>query len=120
MVKSKNNKTVHHTTKEWATMGYEKANEILASMPLLERLEALQNAPSSMLPFGGWIKESKAELMQWYMNAFATCSCSGHGKGERNENAVKYYAELMKKYSVPTPASEICYILGVFNGEGSC
>lgn len=108
------------TTKEWATMGYEKANEILAPMPLIERLEALQNAPSSMLPYEYWIRKSKAELMQWYMNAKTTCSCGGHGKGQRNEDAVKYYSELMGKYSVPTPPNEICYILGIFNGEGSC
>lgn len=107
------------TKKEWFGMGYEKANELLAPMPLLERLEVLQNTPESMTPYKYWIKKSKAELMNWYMNARATCSCGGHGKAQRNEDAVKHYSELMQKYNVPIPPSEICYILGEFNGDGA-
>ena len=107
------------TTKEWATMGYEKANEILSSMPCIERLEALQNAPSSMLPYEYWIRKSKAELMQYYMNAVTTQSCLGHSKAQRNEDAANSYLELMSKHNVPTPANDICYILGEFNGEGA-
>jgi hypothetical protein len=119
MTTTNNAETVQHTTKEWCDMGHEKANEILSPMPVIERLEALQNAPTSMVPYKYWIQKSKAELMQWYMNAYTTCSCIGRSKAERNEDAVKYYSELMEKYGVPKPASEICYILGVFNGEGS-
>lgn len=108
------------TRKEWADMGYEKANEILKPMPLLERLEVLQNTPSSMVPYEHWIRVSKAELMQWYMNALTTCSCGGHGKGQRNEQAVIEYKKLMEQYKVPVPSNEIAYVLGIFNGEGSC
>lgn len=118
-MKNENNQP-KYTREEWRDMGYEKANAILKPMPLLERLEALQNAPESMTPYEHWIRKSKAELMQWYMNALTTCSCGGHKKGERNEQAVKQYSELMQKYNVPTPPREICYILGEFNGEGSC
>ena len=105
--------------KEWATMGYEKANEILSPMPLIERLEALRTAPSSMLPYEYWIKKSKSELMQWYMNALTTRSCLGHGKRRANDDAVEEYLELMKKYEVPVPPNNIAYILGEYNGEGS-
>lgn len=108
------------TTKEWSDMGYKKANEILEPMSLIERLEVLKNTPSSMTPFEYWIRKSKAELMQWYMNALTTCSCGGHGKGERNEQAVEKYEKLMKQYKIPVPSDEVSYILGVFNGEGSC
>lgn len=108
------------TTREWSDMGYLKANEILKPMPLIERLEALQNAPSSMTPYEHWIRVSKAELMQWYMNALTTQSCGGHGKAQRNEMAVAEYKVLMQKYKVPVPPSEISYVLGIFNGEGSC
>lgn len=107
------------TTKEWASMGHEKANEILGSMPLVERLEALGNTPISMCPYEYWIQKSKAELMQWYMNAVATQSCLGHSKAQRNEDAASYYLELMTKYSVPVPSNDVCYILGIFNGERS-
>ena len=109
----------NYTTKDWSEMGYKKANEILEPMPLLKRLKVLQDAPSSMTPYSEWIRRSKAELMQWYMNAKATCSCGGHQKGYRNEQLVKKYAELMEKYAIPIPANEICYILGVFNGNGA-
>lgn len=119
-------KTKHMTTeklnipaKEWASMGYEKANELLAPMALIERLEVLQNVPASMVPYEYWIRKSKAELMQLYMNAFTTQSCLGHSKAERNERAANNYLELMAKYNVPTPPSDICYILGIFNGAGS-
>jgi hypothetical protein len=108
-----------YTNQDWAKMGYEKANEILAPMPLLERLEALQNAPSSMTPYEYWIRRSKAQLMQWYMNAWRTCACGGHHKGRMNDQAVEEYLVLMKKYNVPIPPNEICSILGIFNGEGS-
>ena len=108
------------TTKEWSEIGYVKANEILSSTPLIERLELLQNTPSSMTPYEHWIRKSKAELMQWYMNALTTCSCGGHGKGQRNEMAVKEYLDLMNKYGVPKPSREIVNILRIFNGEGSC
>lgn len=107
------------TEEEWRGLGHVKANEILKPMPLIERLEVLQNAPSSMTPYEHWIRVSKAELMQWYMNAKTTCSCGGHSKGMANENAVQDYLELMKKYNVPTPSSDICHILGVYNGDGS-
>lgn len=118
-MKNENNQP-KYTREEWRDMGYEKANAILKPMPLLERLEALQNAPESMTPYEHWIRKSKAELMQWYMNALTTCSCGGHGKANANERAVKEYSELMQKYNIPKPPSEICYILGEFNGEGSC
>lgn len=112
--------TQEFTTKEWSDMGYEKANALLEPINPLVRLEILQNAPSSMTPYEEWIRRSKAEIIQWYMNALKTCSCGGHGKGERNEQAVKEYKVLMEKYSIPVPSSEISYILGIFNGEGSC
>lgn len=107
------------TTQEWCHMGYKKANEILEPMPLLKRLEVLQNAPPSMTPYEYWIRASKAELMQWYMNALTTRSCLGHSKAQGNEDAVNEYWELMKKYKIPVPSNEVAYILGVFNGAGS-
>ena len=107
------------TRKEWSEMGYEKANELLEPMPLFQRLEVLQNVPPSMTPFEYWIRKSKADLMQCYMNAKTTCSCGGHGKAERNERAVVRYLELMEKYSVPVPSNEVSYVLGIFNGEGA-
>lgn len=102
-------------------MGYEKANAILKPMPLLERLEALQNAPESRTPYEHWIRVSKAQLMQWYMNALVTYySSGGHSKASRNDQSARAYLELMKKYNIPQPPNEIAFILGVFNGEGSC
>lgn len=104
---------------EWASMGYEKANQILSSIPLIERLEVLQDVPSTHVPFEHWIRVSKAELMQWYMNALVTSSCIGHSKSERNMESANQYLELMNKYNVPVPSNDVCYILGVFNGDGS-
>ena len=114
------NTMTNYTTKDWKEMGYKKANEILEPMPLLERLKVLQDAPSSMTPYSHWIRKSKAELMQWYMNAMTTySSCGGTLKWRMNDILVEEYAELMKKYSIPIPSNEVCYILGVFNGNGT-
>jgi len=107
------------TYKEWSEMGYVKANEILSHMPLLEKLEALKNAPPTMVPYENQIRKAKAELMQWYMNASVTSSCGGHGKGRANDEAQAEYLELMAKYDVPVPDNKVTYILGVYNGEGS-
>ena len=107
------------STKEWAEMGHQKANEILESLPLLQRLSVLQNTPQAMCPYEEWVRRSKAELIQWYMNAMTTCSCGGRGKMQRNEDAVREYSEVMKKYNIPKPSSDICYILGIFNGAGA-
>lgn len=107
------------TYEQWRSMGYEKANEILSKMTLLERLEALQGAPTEMTPYKYWLKKSKAQLMGWYMNALCTCSCIGHTKGRMNDEAVEEYLQLMKKYEIPVPPNEISYVLGEFNGEGS-
>ena len=104
---------------QWRTMDSQKAKEILQAMPLLDRLEVLQNTPRSHNPFEWIFKQSKKEIMQWYMNAKATCSCGGHGKGARNEALVKWYGELMEKYGIPIPPNEICWVLGQFNGEGA-
>ncbi len=117
---------VSHTFNEWKDMAYDmaymdstKASELLQSMPLLERLEVLQTTPRYHSPFEWHYKKAKKELMEWYMNARATCSCGGHGKGARNEALVKKYGELMKKYQIPIPPDEICWVLGIFNGKGS-
>ena len=104
---------------QWRTMDSQKAKEILQAMPLLDRLEVLQNTPRSNNPFEWEFKKSKKEIMQWYMNAKSTCSCGGHGKGARNEALVKWYGELMEKYGIPIPPNEICWVLGDFNGKGS-
>ena len=110
----------HETTiYKWKEMGRKEANEILSQMPLRERLESLQDAPETMTPYSYWIKKSKAELMQWYMNAQCTRSCGGHFKGQMNDEFVKEYTLLMEKYDVPTPSKEVSYILGEFNGAGS-
>jgi hypothetical protein len=108
-----------YTFNEWRDMDSKKATEILQAMSLLERLEVLENVPRSNNPFEWHISESKRELMQYYMNAFATCSCLGHSKGARNESLVKWYGELMQKYDIPIPPNEICWVLGNFNGKGS-
>lgn len=108
------------TKEEWYKLGYEKANEILGPMPLLKRLEILQNTPQSVLPYDYWLRKSKAELMQWYMNALTThYSCGGHWKAARNEERAEEYKELMKKYKVPVPPNEISFVLGEFNGDGT-
>ena len=107
------------TISQWANIGYKKANEILAPMDLFERLEILKNTPSSMLPYEHWIRQSKKELMQRYMNAFVTMSCMGHWKGERNVQLCNTYLKKMKEHNVPVPKNKVIYILGVFNGEGS-
>ena len=107
------------TTQQWAAMSHEQANEILAPLPLVERIDALTKTPSSMVPYEYWIRKSKAELMQCYMNAITTQSCLGHSKAERNEQAANHYLQLMIEYNIPIPPKEICYILGEFNGYGS-
>lgn len=107
------------TWQEWKDMDSKKASEILYAMPLLDRLETLQNTPTDRNPFEWQFKLSRRELMEWYMNAYATTSCLGHDKGQRNEALVKRYGELMVKYRIPIPPAEICWVLGKFNGEGS-
>jgi len=110
---------VSYTFNEWREMDSTKAAEILQAMPLFERLEALQNAPHYQSPFEWHFKKCKRELMEWYMNARATCSCLGHAKGARNEALVKKYGEVMNKYYIPIPPDNICFVLGVFNGNGA-
>jgi hypothetical protein len=100
-------------------MGYQKVNPIMEQIETIDRLEVLQNCPLNHLPFDYWLKKSKQELMQFYMNAMVTTSCLGHWKAERNEGRVKYYGELMAKYKVPKPSQEVAYLLGNFNGKGS-
>jgi hypothetical protein len=107
------------TSNEWRVMDSKKASELLLAMPLLERLEVLQTTPRYDSPFEWHYKKAKRELMEWYMNARATCSCGGHSKGARNEALVKKYGELMKNYNIPIPPDEICWVLGVFNGNGA-
>jgi hypothetical protein len=117
-----NSNPMTFTSQEWKDMGYidsAKASELLQSMPLLERLEVLQNTPLHHSPFEWHYKKAKKEIIQWYMNARATCSCTGHSKAARNEALVKKYGELMKKYNIPLPPDEICWVLGVFNGDGA-
>ena len=107
------------TWQEWKDMDSQTASKILYAMPLLDRLEVLQNTPRSHNPFEWQFKLSRKELMEWYMNAKATCSCGGHSKGARTEALVKHYGELMQKYGIPIPPDEICWVLGIFNGKGS-
>jgi hypothetical protein len=107
------------TLQEWREMDSKKASEILLAMSLLERLEVLKNTPNYTSPFEFIFKKAKRELMEWYMNARATCSCLGHAKGARNESLVRKYGELMKKHGIPIPSDEVCFVLGIFNGNGA-
>jgi hypothetical protein len=107
------------TLQEWREMDSTKASIILQAMPLIERLEVLKNTPNHTNPFEFLFKKAKRELMEWYMNARATCSCLGHSKGARNESLVRKYGELMKNYNIPIPSDEVCYVLGIFNGDGA-
>ena len=89
-------------------------------MKLLEKLEALENAPKMRCPIGHHHKLSCAELMQWYMNAQETFySCNGNNKANQNQRLANYYKELMVKYKIPIPSNDICFVLGQFNGKGS-
>lgn len=107
------------TSKEWRSLGYVVANEILSPMKPIQRLEVLKNAPSRMTPYEQWIKRSKSQIIQFYMNARVTCSCGGHWKGEQNARLVGEYSKTMKTHNIPMPSSDICYVMGIFNGEGS-
>jgi hypothetical protein len=104
---------------DWKTMGSERANEILSSLPLIKRLEVLQETPNEMTPYGHWLKVSKIQLVSWYMNAQQTSICLGHKKRDRNNIAVEEYLQLMEKYNCPTPSREMASLFGIFNGEGS-
>jgi len=112
-------KTVKTTNYNWKEMDRKEAEKILSEMPLRERLESLQDAPETITFYKVWIRESKAELIQWYMNAQCTRSCGGHFTGQMNDNFVKEYTLLMEKYDVPIPSKKVCYVLGEFNGDGS-
>jgi|TARA_R110002074_G_scaffold140865_4_gene287144 hypothetical protein len=106
-------------SKEWRSLGHVIANEILSPMKPIERLEVLKNAPSSMLPYEHWIRKSKSQIMQFYMNAQSTRSCGGHHKGAMNDRAVVNYERVMEAHEIPIPERKICSIMGIFNGEGS-
>lgn len=59
------------------------------------------------------------DLIQWYMNANATCGCLGHNKWERNRNLrSKYIAEIQLR-GLELPDAEFAKANGVFNGVGS-
>ena len=117
------NKEKAITQEEWKNLKLEEVNEIFEAITSpIERLELLQTIPQfydTENPYRYWIKSSKAELIQWYMNAYRTRSCGGHHKGKMNDNYVTEYLKYMKKYEVPVPPNEITYIMGQFNGKGS-
>ena len=109
-----------YTLKEWSEMGFEKANQILEPLNPVQRLEALEDTPQSHCPFEEWIRHTKAEIMQLYMNAKKTYwGANGHGKAERNLAASKYYIDIMNKYKIPIPPDNIATIMGSFNGKGA-
>ena len=106
-------------SKEWGSLGHVIANEILSPMKPIDRLEVLENAPDRMLPYEHWIRKSKSQIIQFYMNARVTCSCGGHWKGDQNARLVGEYSKTMETHDIPIPSSDICYVMGIFNGDGS-
>lgn len=107
------------TMNEWQQLSCEQANQILQPLDAIERLKELTTAPDGT-PYDEWKRKSKAELMQWYMNAYITCKCAaGHNKAHMNEVKQDSYFDAMQQYNVPIPSHEIICVLGKFNGEGS-
>ena len=108
------------TKKEWSKMHYTIANDLLKPLDPEKRLEVLQNAPKNMLPYEGWIKKSKQDILQRYMNARVTAAqCLGHTKANMNAGRITYYHNYILEYNIPMPSDKVIYLLGDFNGKGS-
>jgi hypothetical protein len=57
-------------------------------------------------------------LMEYFKNARATYyGALGHGKAARNESAMNFYADELKRRGIPIPDYKDAK--GVFNGDGA-
>jgi hypothetical protein len=107
--------------KEWRNLKDSQIDEILEPMGLVEKLMALRETDRSSRHLGYLYGKYRAELMQMYMNAITTYyGAGGHKKAESNKWLSEGYKEAMIELKMPIPSIEICFVLGQFNGKGSC
>jgi hypothetical protein len=110
------------TTKSinWAEMPTDQAKQLLLNMSTIDRLEAMEDAPTIGNLYEHLRKLSSKELIQMYMNARITCAmCGGHAKANANFIQTQYLRELIEWYNLPVPNDDICFIMGEFNSIGS-
>ena len=107
---------------KWRDLSDSEIDEFLAPFNLIEKLKVLQDNSPNMWRYSEYLYEKyKAELMTKYMNARVTYAQSlGNQKSERNKWQSENYKNAMIDLKIPIPADEICWVLGKFNGDGSC
>lgn len=113
-------KTLPRTHQEWRSLTDEQIHEIFTPMKLGDRLNVLNTAPKEYRLIGYYDKLTRSQVMQRYMNAIITYyQCLGHKKADSNKWVAETYKTLMETHQIPVPSNDICFVLGVFNGEGS-
>lgn len=107
--------------KEWRNLTDSQIDEILEPMGLVEKLMCLRETDRGFRHLGYLDGKYRAELMQHYMNAIQTYyTAGGRKKAESNKWLSEGYKEAMVELKMPIPSIEICFVLGQFNGKGTC